>query len=257
MALPTIFNNLTTNPSSLSLFDANFNAVAAMGTTQCTATGTNTIALAQNANQPTLAAYVNYLAFSFVALNTSTGSVTANVNSIGALPVYLQDSVTQAGSGNIVTGVYYEIIYNSALNSGSGGFQIISGNTAASPTLTSLTNSLTNDVLLNNTSTYFEGPSVAQGTVGIWYASGTITVQGSVGSTFNVKLWDGTNVIASTSFFSVNSQQPVPVSLSGIIANPVGDIRISVNDLTDTSGVMVHNSSTGGKDSTVSAFRIG
>lgn len=125
MTLPTIFANLPTGNSPAALLDTNFNAVAAMGITQCTATGTNTIALTQNSNQPTVSSYVNYLQFGFVAVATTTGSVTINVNSIGAVPAYLYDGTTQASTGNLVSGVYYEVVYNSALNSGAGGFQLL------------------------------------------------------------------------------------------------------------------------------------
>lgn len=126
-ALPNIFANQSGNVSASEL-DTNYNAVAAMGTTQCTATGTNTITLVQNANQTTVSAYANYQQFSFVAANTTTGTgtVTVTVNGIGALSLYLPDSVTAAGSGTIVANRFYVVAYNSALNSGSGGFVIVS-----------------------------------------------------------------------------------------------------------------------------------
>lgn len=258
MALPTVFANLTTSPSPLALFDTTFNAVAAMGTTRCTATGTNTIALTQNANQTTLSAYANYLAFSFVALNTTTGAVTVNVNTIGARTLYLQDAVTQATSGNIVAGVYYEIVYNSALNSGAGGFQIISGNTSAVPALTAFSNSLGSDVALSNTSDYFDGPFVAQGTIGKWFASGTISLLDTNGpAVFYAKLWDANTVIASGVGQSTSATGLVSISLSGILNNPLSSLRISAIDISSAGGKMLANQTGADMDSTLSAFRIG
>lgn len=131
MSLPFIFANLAGDVPAADL-DTNLNAVAAMGTTQTTATGATTIALVQNSNQPTIAAYANYLAFAFIAAGTSSGSVTVNVNSIGAVPLYLPDGITQAGSGDLVSGQYYEIVYNSALDTGLGGFVLINVSTISS-----------------------------------------------------------------------------------------------------------------------------
>lgn len=101
--------------------------IASTGIIACTATGTNTIALQQNANQNVVTGYVNYQQFSFISAHTSTGSVTINVNGIGALNLYKADGINQAQSGTIVAGTAYTIAYNSALNSAAGGFQIMSG----------------------------------------------------------------------------------------------------------------------------------
>lgn len=127
MALTTIFATQPQGNIPASTLDVNFNQVGAMGITQCTATGTNTIALTQNANQPTISAYANYLEFGFVAVNTTTGVVTANVNGIGAINVYRTDGA-QATTNDILSGTFYVIIYNSALNSGGGGLQLSASN---------------------------------------------------------------------------------------------------------------------------------
>lgn len=128
MAFPIIFANLPTGIQPLSYFDTMFNTVGNMGTIFCTATGSNTVALTPIANMPTVASYTNYQAFGFVASAASTGSVTLNVSGVGALPAYAADASTQLSNGSISAGVYYLFAYNSALNTGSGGFQLI-GNT--------------------------------------------------------------------------------------------------------------------------------
>lgn len=120
-----------------------------------------------------------------------------------------------------------------------------------------ITNSLSGDVALNNVSNYFDGPSVAQGSTGTWFVSGTVTVldTGSAAG-IDVKLWDGTTVIASTILVlaAINSAQPV--SLSGYIASPAGNLRISCKDVSATTGAIKFNSSGNSKDSTITAIRI-
>lgn len=121
MALSTIFANLPTGNNPASLIDAALNQVAAMGVLACTATGTNTIALTQNANQPTIAAYANYQLFGFVAVANSTSTVTINVNGIGALSAFNSDA-TVCGQNDFISGNYYLVAYNSSFNAGAGGF---------------------------------------------------------------------------------------------------------------------------------------
>jgi len=118
---------------------------------------------------------------------------------------------------------------------------------AASP----ITNSLGADVALNNTALYFDGPSIAQGTTGTWFVSGTVTIL-TLGRV-DVKLWDGTTVIASTQCGYVNKNT---ISLSGYIANPAANLRISVNDSITTGGHIKFDASGNSKDSTITAFRI-
>ena len=120
-----------------------------------------------------------------------------------------------------------------------------------------ITASLGADVLLNNTANYFDGPSVAQGTVGKWFVSGTITFYDAVSAAFLIKLWDGTTVIASTEVNGGASSANMTASLSGFISAPVGNLRISVKDGTTVNGVVRFNTSGNSKDSTITAIRIG
>lgn len=124
---------------------------------------------------------------------------------------------------------------------------------------TALTNSISGDVSLNNTSNYFDGPVVTQGTTGVWWVSGTITLTDSSGGTaqFHVKLWDGTSVFASLRQDMVAANSIISCSLSGRISAPAGNIRISVRDLSSTSGLIKANTSGLGFDSTITAIRIG
>lgn len=122
---------------------------------------------------------------------------------------------------------------------------------------TTLTNSLSGDVSLSNVSNYFDGPSVAQGTSGTWLASGTVTLLDTSGAaSFTCKLWDGTTVIASARSLSATTGQGISVSLSGVLASPAGNIRISCSDPSSTSGLIKFNSSGNSKDSTITVVRI-
>lgn len=130
--------------------------------------------------------------------------------------------------------------------------QIPGGSVPASP----LTNSLAADVALNNTANYFDGPSVAQGSSGTWYASGQVCLQDTTAATYLVKLWDGTTLIASTGI-NIAAGLITNVSLSGVITSPAGNIRISVRDASTAAGIIKCNASgLGNKDSTITAFRI-
>lgn len=121
-----------------------------------------------------------------------------------------------------------------------------------------LTNSLGADVLLNNVGTYFDGPSVAQGTHGTWFASGQVTVRDNAGvATISAKLWDGTTVISSGAASIPAAGEVAVIALSGFLASPAGNLRISVNDPTSTSGFIKFNQSGNSKDSTITAFRVG
>jgi hypothetical protein len=122
---------------------------------------------------------------------------------------------------------------------------------------TSLTNSLGADVNLNNTANYFDGPSVAQGTSGTWFVSGTVTVNDASTAVYLAKLWDGTTVIASTETVVLSTQTVGTISLSGVITSPAGNLRISVRDTTTTAGLIKFNLTGNSKDSTITAVRIG
>ena len=119
-----------------------------------------------------------------------------------------------------------------------------------------ITNSLSGDVAMNSAA-YFTGPSVAQGSVGTWFASGTITIVNNSGAQIDAKLWDGTTVIASASALMPNVGSTwISISLSGFLATPAGNLRISAMPVAGTAGSIAFNASGNSKDSTITAFRI-
>lgn len=131
-----------------------------------------------------------------------------------------------------------------------------SGSLVAPGGLASFNNVLGGDVNLNNAGLYFDGPSVAQGSTGTWFASGTVTVEDTAGAALiQVKLWDGTNVVATTSQQVNAANVPFSISLSGLLPNPPGNIRLSVNSSSTTSKIKF--SFTGfNHDSTITAVQI-
>jgi hypothetical protein len=110
---------------------------------------------------------------------------------------------------------------------------------------------------MNNTSNYFDGPSVAQGTSGTWWASGQVTMKDTAGTAaVQCKLWDGTTIIASGQGSVQSASAFVVISLSGYLASPAANIKISCKDPTSTSGAMVFNQTGSSKDSSLFVHRI-
>lgn len=133
------------------------------------------------------------------------------------------------------------------------------GASALTTGLSTVTNAITVDVNLANTSNYYDGPSCAQGATGTWLATGTVTVDpGALGAAANirVKLWDGTTVIAST-ICALAPALFTTVTLSGILATPAGNIKISVNCAASTNpSISANGSGNGNKDSKLTVIRI-
>ncbi len=162
-------------------------------------------------------------------------------------------SLMLPGAGNIATAAGDTAIF---VSDADGNWRCWHYQRATTGSLT-VTNSIGADVAMDNIGLYFTGPTIAQGTSGTWWASGQVTVYDTGGNTtFLAKLWDGTTVIDSAYYTATAANQAVVISLSGFIANPAGNIRISVNDQGRTTGVIGANLSGNAKDSTVSAIRI-
>ena len=153
------------------------------------------------------------------------------------------------------------VLGNSSATSGAAvgltaGYGIAYGAGTIGVGLTSFASSLLGNVSLSSTGNYFDGPTVSQGGTGTWFACGTVTLQDNIGAaSIKAKLWDGTNIFSSAQQY-IASGQVSSLSLSGVAINPAGNIRISVEDVSSVSGVILANSSGNSKDSTILAVRI-
>ncbi len=209
-----------------------------------TGAGTQTTAFNALAPTPTRAGDVTYWNGSnYVNLaGNNSGTQILSENSSGV------PSWSAAGSGSVTS-----VTCGTGL---SGGTFTTTGTCAVN--LSTFTNSLGADVALNVTANYFDGPSVAQGTSGTWYASGSVAIQDTSGAaTMFCKLWDGTTVISSGALTtSASLSGVVDMSLLGVITSPAANIKISCRDTTATTGKIIFNASGNTKDSTLTVYRI-
>lgn len=129
MTLPNVFASTAAGAQRPGAdLDTNFNAVGFLGMIPCTVAGVNTLVLTPiPGTAPNVTAYQNYMNFIFVAGSNSSGSVTVQVaGGAPAVNLYKAGGAVQAGSGDLVASQLYIITYNSALNTGAGGFVITS-----------------------------------------------------------------------------------------------------------------------------------
>ncbi len=180
----------------------------------------------------------------------TTGLSGATPASGGGTTNFLRADGTFAVPPGITSGTVTSVTCGTGL---SGGTFTTTGTCAVS--LTTASNSLGADVAMNNTSNYFDGPSTAQGTSGTWLATGTITFTDPTNpSNVDCKLWDGTTVIASTEQRYATAATGVSIALSGSLATPAANIRISCKS-NSTTAVIAFNKSGNSKDSTLTVIR--
>lgn len=216
-------------------------------------------------------------------------STTTAIGAAASNYVRITGTTTITGMGTIASGVYRDVLFAGVLtltqsasldlpnnganittaandragfvSDGSGNWSCLWYQRAAGQpiNMAPIANSLGADVNMTSTGTYFTGPSIAQGTSGTWFVSGTVTVANNAGGdVVDVKLWDGTTVIASCrmQIVSVGIAYYGVAALSGYVVAPAGNIRISVSPVSRTDGFIAYNVSGNGKDSTISAIRI-
>lgn len=188
--------------------------------------------------------------------NGGTGQITAGA-ALSALGGISAGAITASG----LTQTTSKLLGRTTASTGaieeiSVSTPLVLSSTTLSFSMSPITNSLSSDVNLSNTGTYFDGPSIAQGTSGTWFVSGVVTVVDTAGATYDAKLWDGTTVIASCRINQQSANQHMPMALSGYIVSPAANLRISVKDISTTNGKIIFNVTGNSKDSTITAIRI-
>lgn len=188
-------------------------------------------------------------------------AATLAVDGLAAAPIFTSLSSGSAiSTGSLALGNVSSFVYTTAITGTASAWVVKAVSpsaVSAIPVLTVLTNSLSGDVTLNNGGAYVDGPSIAAGSTGVWYVSGTVTCYNSGGSAnFNIKLWDSTAVIASSRLNYQVATASLPASLSGFITNPTSNLKIS--GVSDSNGSSFKfNTSGNSKDSTITAIRVG
>ncbi|PJR88763.1 phage tail protein [Ochrobactrum sp. 695/2009] len=112
------------NNSSRSMMQRIRELLSDLGAVSQTTGTTNTIAFS---SKSPFSAYVDGIRLTFRASNTNTGAATLNVNSIGSKPLFMigTTGVSALSAGNITANGIYEVIYSTALDTGSGGWILL------------------------------------------------------------------------------------------------------------------------------------
>lgn len=185
---------------------------------------------------------------------TADASATLAVDGLTAKPITLASTSGLMGQ-EIQAGSLQRLTYTS---SGTGQWQLQDYTKPVIPglALSNVTSTSTGSFTLSSSSAFTDTVFVTQGTTGVWYASGTVTILNSANADQPIaKLWDGTTEIASAQSRINVSTTYISISLSGIITNPAGNIRIS--GLSLNSSVVVSTGAAGLKGSVLTAIRIG
>ena len=186
---------------------------------------------------------------------TADASATLAVDSLTAKPITLASTAGLMGQ-EIQAGTIQRLTYTT---SGSGQWQLQDYTKPTIPgfALSAVTSTSTGSFTLSSSSVFTDTVFVTQGTTGVWFASGTITAF-NVGSTDYIlaKLWDGTTVIGSAESRVPGTGQYMAISLSGVITNPVANIKISCTS-NNGSVIVTTGNIAATKDSNLTAIRIG
>jgi hypothetical protein len=126
MPLPVIFGPLSA--AQMSQLDQNFAALGNLCVIPGTVTGTNSLVFSPAANTPTIGAYVDNLVFATITVNANSTTMHLQIGSLASMPVYkdsLNGPILLSG-GEIAAHNYVQFAYDSTLNSGGGGFHVMS-----------------------------------------------------------------------------------------------------------------------------------
>lgn len=125
--------------------------------------------------------------------------------------------------------------------------------------ITTYLGNLSSDVTLTTAGTYYDGPTVSQGTTGKFFFLAQASCKNSTGSSpFAARVTDGTTVFGNSSIvYNTSAGARVPAIAFGIATNPVADLKLQAADLANNGTKMVFNDSGAGHDSYLLVARIG
>jgi hypothetical protein len=269
-----VTGNATANVADIQGTASQFLGVNAAGTALAFQTMTTDVTLSGpaatiSANAVTNAKMATMAAWTFKANNTA-GAATPTDITIDGLTV---KASPVAGDEMIIWDVAGAALKKATVSSisSAGSVSSIAGNTGAFTLSTGIINSVNDirlgmssasnflgaDVNLNNVTTFFDGPSMAQGTSGTWFVTGTVTVNDAANSVIQAKLWDGTTVISACVSSTTTTTGVMSITLSGVLSSPAANIKISVKDVSATTGKILFNNTGLSKDSSIFGIRIG
>lgn len=123
MGVPFTFATFPAGNFPAADWDSVWSFVGNLGNLYCTATGTgNAIVLTPVATTIAVTAYQQGQKFTFLATASNSGATSLQVGALAVKTVYNAAGV--AITAGIVSGTYYEVVYDPALNSAAGGFRI-------------------------------------------------------------------------------------------------------------------------------------
>ncbi|MET4345507.1 hypothetical protein [Bradyrhizobium sp. RT9a] len=205
------------------------------------------------------------------ALSNNSGSVPDGTirSNISGAPAEPTDNSISGVLDKLLGSTQGSIIYRGAgasgwrsLSPGTAGQFLATGGASANPSwaslpLSGLNASLGADVSLSSIGGYFQGPSIAQGTAGIWFVTATAGVLDTSGAAgMNCRISDGITVVTSVRTGTAGANAMTSLSLSGVITSPSGNLRLECADTTNAAGVMKFNASGNSKDTSITAVRI-
>lgn len=127
MSLPVTFGPLAA--ATMSQLDQNFAAVGALGILPGTVGGTNALTFTPLTNVPTIAAYYDFMRIGGVIATNNSGAVTARWSGLAFKNVYIDTAsgpVALTAANSLVDNNYVTLAYDSALDSGTGGWHLVS-----------------------------------------------------------------------------------------------------------------------------------
>ena len=125
MPLSYTFGNVTQAQGAW--LDTTFQELGNLDQLIGTASGTNAIVWTPFGPNPTVAAYYFGQRYAFYSVGSNTSATTFQIGSLAALPIY-RDTVNgpiALVGGEIHAGNYIVVSYDNALNSGGGGFHLL------------------------------------------------------------------------------------------------------------------------------------